>query len=537
MTSTHAMRHMRPRGLGALALLWLVWLTGPYLLAAWMGRRHGLVFAGFLHNPYDNFTYLAKMAQGWHGAWVYRLAFTTQPGPGAPIFLYYLALGHLARVLHAPLLAVYHAARLLNGMLLWAALAYAVRRWFPQRPWAQRLALGLALFGSGMGWLRLPFVPAEMPPDMGVPEAYPYLAGLTNPHFPLMLALLTVLVLWPWSGPVTRRRRALWLALAALLSVIYPFGVVVALAALGVGGLPGWWWQRMRRRLQPAEATINWPAAWHRALWVALGGLPYPLYALWAIRQDPTLVAWNAQNLTPSPAWWVMLLALSPALPVGLYWMWEHWGQGRLPAGYQAPAWAQAVNSVFLSQLPLALQRRFFAGAYPPAALGVVAGLEPLPQPARRRWTLAVVGLSLPSTLLVLAGYLILMAQGSPVLYLTPDEQAALTWIRTHTPAEAGFLSSPETGARIPALADRPVVVGHPMETPQAAQATAFVRQVLCEPGDWQAKARAARERGAAYLFIGPREAAFCRGTPDEPQGLPVVFARGAVRIYALPAP
>ncbi|NPA30815.1 MAG: hypothetical protein GXO37_02310 [Chloroflexi bacterium] len=534
--STSAARRWDPVLL-VLGGLWLAWMTLPYGLAWWWGRRQGLVFAGFLYNPFDNFTYLAKMRQGYQGAWVYRLAFTAQPGPGAPIFLYYLALGHLARLLHASLLTVYHAARLLNGGLLFAALLHAVRTWFPQRPWAQRFGLGLALFGSGMGWTFFAWLPQHPPPDMGIPEAFPYLAALTSPHFPLALALLVALIAWPWSRAVTTRTRLAWVLMAGLLSVIYPFGVVVALAALALGGLPLWWWNRLSRRLGPKPTPRVWPRPWERAAWVALGGLPYPLYALWAIRQDPTLVVWNAQNVTPSNPWWQMLLAVSPALPVALYWAWEQWGRGLLPAGWQAPTWAWAVNSVVLSQIPLSLQRRFFVGAYPPAALTATSTLARLPKARRRKWALGVLALSLPSTLLFAVGFLMLIFQGSPVLYLTPAEEAAFAWIREHTPPEALFLSSPDTGARLVAFTGRRVFVGHPLETAHATDETDFVRALLCQQGDPEAKARDLAARGAAYVFVGPREREFCQGEVYLPADAREVFRQDDLVIYALPGP
>jgi hypothetical protein len=66
----------------------------PYLWAnAAAGSGH--VFAGFLLNPLDGATYLAKMRQGWEGNWLFTLPFTADPGPGSFLFTYYLLLGPL----------------------------------------------------------------------------------------------------------------------------------------------------------------------------------------------------------------------------------------------------------------------------------------------------------------------------------------------------------------------------------------------------------------------------------------------------------
>lgn len=517
-----------------LGVAWLLWMTLPYLAGHLWGRKHGLVYAGFVHNPYDNFTYLAKMWQGYRGSWVYRSPFTELASDGAPLFLFYLALGHVARWLNLGLLTVYHAARLVSGGLLFAALLRTVRAWFPDEVWAQRFGLALSLFGSGLGWLVFPFQPQEVPPDMGIPEAYPYLAVISSPHVTLTLALLVVLIAWPWPGPITRGRKALWVVLAALLSVVYPFGVAVALAALALAGLPGWW--RLRRPGRScALAPRAWPPAWQRGLWIALGGLPYPLYTWWAVRLDPVLAAWNAQNITPSAAWWLMALALSPALPLALGSAWRHWRErGRLPASAQGPAWVWAAASVAWSQVPLALQRRFFVGAYPPAAMAATWGLATWPQARRRRGSLLLLVLSLPSTVLLLSGHIVLMAQGSPVLYLSPAEAQAFAWIREHTPPEAVFLSGLESGARLPAYTGRRTFVGHPLETPNAAAALEWAEAMLCEPGDPQGKAQAVRARGGRYVFIGPRERQMCDGTAHPPAGR-VVYRNAEVMIYTLP--
>ena len=56
------------------------------------------VFGGFLLNPLDGNSYLAKMQQGASGSWRFTLPFTPEPGEGAYLFLFYLALGHLCRL-------------------------------------------------------------------------------------------------------------------------------------------------------------------------------------------------------------------------------------------------------------------------------------------------------------------------------------------------------------------------------------------------------------------------------------------------------
>ncbi len=84
------------------------------LLPVWIAHQMappGHAFAGFLLNPVDGFSYLAKMRQGFDGGWSFHLPYASGPSSGAFLFPYYLLLGHIARLLGADLVLVLHAVR------------------------------------------------------------------------------------------------------------------------------------------------------------------------------------------------------------------------------------------------------------------------------------------------------------------------------------------------------------------------------------------------------------------------------------------
>ncbi|MCX8025139.1 MAG: hypothetical protein N3A60_08045, partial [Thermanaerothrix sp.] len=58
---------------GSLLVLGLAGL--PYILAALITPRER-VFVGFLFNPIDGYSYLAKMYEGFQGEWLFRLPYT-----------------------------------------------------------------------------------------------------------------------------------------------------------------------------------------------------------------------------------------------------------------------------------------------------------------------------------------------------------------------------------------------------------------------------------------------------------------------------
>jgi hypothetical protein len=326
-------------------LLFFVLITLPYVQAQLAGGTD-LVFGGFLINPGDGNTYLAKMHQGLQGEWRFKLPYTAQPGKGAYLFLFYLFLGHLARLTHLPLILVFHTARLVSALLL----VIAVRRFLnvslsgmlqpgrfsetsndsssgKQLGESTTLNLAhrshidrffdLAILGLGLGWLIFPS--GVITSDLWVAEAYPFLSAYANPHFALGLALMLWLLTFPSAEG---EKSVISIALASLiLSVVSPFGVIVVLVVLG--GLTAWelgerlyWMHRGNARTDSGRSSKHDRSTnpMFRCILVFLFGAPLLLYDMWVARVDPVLAGWNAQNLTPSPQLWDLLLSFSPAL-------------------------------------------------------------------------------------------------------------------------------------------------------------------------------------------------------------------------------
>ncbi|HEB64988.1 MAG TPA: hypothetical protein ENJ02_05550, partial [Chloroflexi bacterium] len=483
------LRRESPRFFYFIGALVLLLASLPYLYA-WRVAGEMHVFSGLLYNPLDGASYLAKMRQGWEGAWRYRLAFTAEPGEGAFLFLYYLFLGHLARFLHLPIPLTYHLARLAGTAALLYALDAFYAAYLPPR--ARKTAFAFAALGSGMGWLALPF--GLIPTDFSVPEAYPFLSAYVNPHFPLGLALALLLLI---PRPPEKKEMLLdgWISL--LLAVISPFGMVLVLLVRGGLALG-------RVRVPPRWSALE--EGFRSLLPLVAGGLPYLLYTQWAVRADPLLAAWNAQNLTPAAPWWDVLLAFSPLLPLAL---WSLRGRER-----PSLLWVWVTAAFLLLYAPLSLQRRFLMGVYVPlAGLGALALTAW--DGARRRLAVALAGaLAAPTVLLILLTVLSFPAAPPPELYLTRAEADVLNWIAANTPPESVVLASPQLSVFIPAFAGRGVVYGHPFETVEAEAAEAAVLHFFAgslTPADLPYLVP------ADYLLIGPRERALGAHPPPSP--------------------
>ena len=71
-------------------ILAIALISVPYLIA-FIGGNEQWEFGGFLLNPIDGHSYLAKMQQGFRGNWKFVLPYSSEPGTGAYLFLFFIS--------------------------------------------------------------------------------------------------------------------------------------------------------------------------------------------------------------------------------------------------------------------------------------------------------------------------------------------------------------------------------------------------------------------------------------------------------------
>jgi len=517
-------------------LIVLLLISVPFVFAYYYPGE-GYTFGGFFINPLDGNTYLAKMYQGWQGAWKITLPYTAEPGEGAYLFLYYLFLGHVSRLLNLPIPSTFHAARIINAILLLLALNRFYSTIFIQRRTAY-LAFILATLGSGIGWIAS--LVGYLSVDMWVAEGYPFLASFTSAHFPLAIAIM-VFLLTPRTTLLFNLRPLSILAYSALgfiLATISPFSLI--LVAIISAGQAIWEWLPVKFSWFPANKVdensitpdshplrnLQWVA------WTVIGGFPVVAYQLWISRVHPVLSIWNQQNLTPTPPAWDLIIALSPTLLLAGVGSWFS-VKRRNPADRLLLTWAG--TSLVLMYIPTSLQLRFMIGLFVPLAGLAAWGIECLAGASQRKYRNLVAALfifSLPTILFLLLVAFTSVKLHHPLMYLTQGEAKALSWIKSNTPQDTLILAAPETGLYIPAHTGRRVIYGHPFETVQADKEREMVTQVF-QSGWSDGDTRAfLNNRGVDYIFYGPRERSL--GTNDYIHGLKVVYRGDGVTIYAV---
>ncbi len=205
----------------------------PYLVAR-QAAPPGWVFSGFLVNPYDGFSYLAKMRQGFEGSWLFVLPYAADPGRPTYLFGFYLALGHFARLSGVPLVTAFHVSRVLAGSVMYLAV-YALLERLPLRRAARWSAYALVLGISGLGWLGVAAGVAAS--DLLIPESVPWVAILVNPHFPLAAAALTLGFLAALTPASRWTAAGLASAAGLVLGIVQPFVLATLWSVLGsLGG-------------------------------------------------------------------------------------------------------------------------------------------------------------------------------------------------------------------------------------------------------------------------------------------------------------
>ncbi|MCX6022202.1 MAG: hypothetical protein NTZ05_10825 [Chloroflexi bacterium] len=542
-----------PLAWGALAL---VLASLPYA-AAWAQTPPGYEFTGLLVHLPDGFSYLAKMRQGWDGAWLFRLSYSVDSSGPAPIYLFHLLLGHLARLVDLPLIAVYHLARVAAGAALLWALWDLLRFLCPDEP-SRRWAYALGCVASGLGWLALPF--GVIAPDLSIPEANIFFSLFANPHFPAALAAFAATLSFGFRA--MKRRSAGWTAAAAVAALMattfHPFlaasiAEVLALwvAVGGDGGedgplSPGPFPPMLGARgegrgTRGTVAVFSMPgnlagSVTRLGIIVAAAALPAALQAA-ALASDPVLAAWTAQNRTLTPHPPAMVLGYGTPGLLALLGGWTLIAGRRFTfAPDLAVIWLAL--GVLLLYLPVAFQRRFAEGLQFPllALAGVGAAWLAGRGPGGRRTVALLLALSIPTTLLNMVVPVLGGARRIEPAYLSLADRAAYSWLAANlTPADV-VLAGPTHGNQLPAYTPARVVWGHEFETQDSAVRLAAVRRFFAADPSPETSAFV-RAQGVTLVYLGGEEAALGGPAGALLDGARTGYEAGGVRLVRLTPP
>ena len=500
----------------------------PYLLA-YLWTPPGHHFAGFFFIADDATTYLAKMRQGADGSWLWNDPYTSEPHGGVFLFSFYLLFGHLAALLHLPLIAAYHLARISGAIALVLAADQLCRRVLPAE--LRRLALVLVVLGAGAGFLAQalgnPSVLGSRVEalDLHLPEISGWYSILAIPHFAWATALIITGLLGLLRIADAPAWRPVAVASAALiaLTAIHPQMIpVIGVIWVAYQGVLLAWGPRPSIRSVAAQAVPF------------LATIPLLAYNAWILFRDPTIAQWAHQwrHQAPGP----VSLTVSLGLPLlaavaGMVIAWQRRDRG-LALLF---VWPPLVLALLYLPNIANIQRRLLDALYVPIGILAAVGIRSLTSRLRRararRIEAILVTSCCLSSLIVLAIALRFASGAFAEAYIADDSWRAVQWLSTHHQPSDRALSSPGAGQLLPAWAGVSVYVGHYSETLDYFQKIRNVSEVL-KPGASEATVRAfLHDNGITLLYWGPDETLTGFQPASQPY-LEPVHQDGAVTIY-----
>lgn len=509
-----------PRIVFVLAAVLSILTLLPYAYAH-LTAPPGQTFMGFFFLGDDANTYLAKMREGWEGAWVWTNRYTTEASPPVYFFLWWIALGQLAALLHVPLLGMFHLVRVVGAFgLLYASWIFIEH--FVEGAAARRFAIVFLATGLGLGYvlqaLGKPVVFGAQTDtlDWRMPELSAFYSILALPHFvwaaafQALGAVLTLRAVERGDVRLGLLGGLAWLGEAS----IHPQMPILLAGAVGIAIL-------FRR---PAG-----PAGWMAALVAFAVPAPYIAYSYFAFLGNPEVTRWSSQwrnNLPPDVV--SLAMALLPQLVLAAFAI-PLLLRRRSRNDVFLLAWLVLLAVILWLPNPAGnLRRRFFDGVYLPLVVMAARGMYEVLLPRLRGRARGLVPFAYASFATIASCFLLLgpfLVAGQGEYSLPTADYRAIQWLGGR-PAGV-VLSSSRLGLYIPAYTPDTVYVGQYSETYNWSRKTVEVHGLMNGQGDI---ANWARDHSIRYVVWSPADAS---GAPPASLGTPVYSAAGTF-VFAL---
>ncbi|HCS39927.1 MAG TPA: hypothetical protein DIW44_10140 [Anaerolineaceae bacterium] len=496
-------------------------------LPNWMGRSLQNEQVSFRGQYFDNQDYavdIAMMQAGMQGAWKYQMRFTNEEHKAVSIRLFYLALGHVSRVLGLDPESTYGLFRWIFGYLALFSIYGLCRYYFKKKLliWAAFL---LAVFGSGLGWLQLLAgwqFGAITPVDFWLIDAYVLFSLSLFPHFSCAIALMALGLLGLLKFIEKRQWRFVLLTCAAgvLTQIVNPIAFVVVDAAIFFAALSACLKDRSR-----------WKTLTLAVVLIAVTQIPLLVYNLIILSRDPVWSQYTAQNITLSPS------PLHYLMGFGLFWPMVVVGvisaiKARKPEFIGLLGWL--LSAFILAYLPTLIQRRFLLAITVPLAVIGLYGLDKLidwlgEKEARRKPALimiVVLMVSFSSIYLIYGNMQVLKSRPDASFY-PANLDPAFKWLTENADPSDFVLAGENTSQLVAQKSGLRVFAGHEMETihysDKLKQVASWYRSNMPDA--------ALAISGVKWVFYGPYEK---RMAPDFKPGdnLEMIFSDSGVKLY-----
>jgi len=518
-----------------LGLLAVLATAVPYLYG-YFTTPDDMVYTGIHHlTPGDTNVSLSMIEQVKQGDNVFINLYTSEEQARILIRPVWLGIGWLAKVFNLSNLLALHLARSVL-VIIFTGVMYLFLAYFFTSSKKRKWVLVLILFASGLGVFFNPFLfdvsnIYEHPTDIWVPESITFLTLYHLPHliasliliiiiFLLMLlafennkikyslgaGVATLFLLWfhPFNGPT------IYLVLATYLIILF-----------------------LRQR------KVYWSYIKH---YIILCAIPVPavLYLFLMSQLDWVVRNWSAQNILPSPSFWMYLIGYGLLLILAGVGMWITL---KKPKNKRIFLIAWLISSAMLIYIPLSFQRRMSEGLHIPitilAAVGIFFLVNKLDKGREENnlkiyfFVMALV-VFLPLTNIQILGQDIYLYNTKKTLpyYLYNDEVKAMQWLKDNVNKEAVVFSSYYMGNYIPAYSGRLVWIGHGPQTINLTYKETVSHWFWQDSQAGEEKYEFLQSEKIDYIFYGRKEKELGDYDPGTKKFLEEVFSNSQVKIY-----
>jgi hypothetical protein len=530
--------------------IWLVWVvlatvtTAPYVAAA-LRTPSGHMFTGVLTAYDDTFTYFAWTRQSADGRLLMCDMFTSEPQACEFFLPLWNILGLTARVTHAPIAVIFHAARILGTLLLLLA-AQAVGRLVINKRRRVKYSLWLYATSGGFGWVvyavksrnnLLAARDVSGSVDLNLPEAIAFRSVFAQVHFAVGVALLCSAIKLFFDALVQKESKRAFAAgaLVSLLAVVHPYMVVVALSVAGVTLLTR---TRLIERAKISKADLFLTARLGGAIFAT--ALPGVAYLVYVSRSNEVLREWLRITDTLSPAPWEYGLGFGFVLLLAGFGFCLMWTDGA-PYGRLLLVWSLVQAALLYA--PFSFQRRFVEGLQLPLCIAASVAFFWIADrrfqrgalPCRRVFLGGIIALASITNAGFIAGQFLLQRSASASIdsrrYVSTDLVAAFNWLSERSDPDAVVFSSYLTGSLTPSMTGLRVFLGHYGQTinseEKGGQVTAFYTGAM--GGD--SARQLFMEQRVRYVIHGQFERAISDSFVP-PSWLKLAYSVGDVEIF-----
>ena len=504
----------------SLLIVWLIVLNLPYIFG-YLNQPDDLVFGGFLLNPIDGNSYLAKIQQGYSGSWFFQLPYTSMENSDVFLFVLYNLIGQISRIFNLSPSFAFHFFRFLFSIFLFYSIGEFLNLFHFHERLIKDSLFAILIFGSGLGWLYL--FSGDLPADFWVSEAYPFLSALTNPHFPLAISFMLWSIIYLIKQVSTKLQLFMLFLIGFVLTNISPFAAIISGTLLIVNIFLNWNENRTKSLL--------------KVIFFALGSAPIAIYQFVAIQSDPVLIGWNIQNITSAPNLINFLFSFSPFfIGILFFIVLNKFRKFLFFSKQEFILLGWFVIAMIFVYLPFDLQRRFLIGFYIPATVLFALFLDQWIKNQKEnlhkklRIVLPILFISsILSNIIIISGAIFSIKSNSEKLYFPKYILTSAEWIRENCLPNSVILAGPETGLLLPSYTFSRTAYGHTFETVNSVATRERLLQFWSD-NNLPKEEKLLNEWNIDYIFYGREEKEL--GHPSILDRLNIIYDDSSVLIY-----